>query len=111
MIDSFRAARWIRTLNLVLQAVLFMTLIGGLNYLAGSHSWRFDLTRYRKYSLSAETLSYLRELSRPVLIVVSNGQTEDPMVKGLLSEYVNATESNPSGQIKVDTVDIYQDRR
>jgi hypothetical protein len=111
VIDSFRAARWIRTLNLVLQAVLFMTLIGGLNYLAGSHAWRFDLTRYRKYSLSAETLSYLRELSRPVTIVVSNGQTEDPMVKGLLSEYVNATEGNPGGQIKVDTVDIYQDRR
>ncbi|HEY5079045.1 MAG TPA: GldG family protein, partial [Opitutaceae bacterium] len=111
MIDSFRAARWIRTLNLVLQAILFMTLIGGLNFLAGSHAWRFDLTRYRRYSLSAETLSYLRELSRPVTIVVSNGQSEDPMVKGLLSEYVNATESNPSGQIKVDTVDIYQDRR
>lgn len=111
MIDSFRAARWIRTLNLVLQAVLFLTLIGGLNYLAGSHAWRFDLTRYRKYSLSAETLSYLRELSRPVLIVVSNGQTEDPLVKGLLTEYVNATESNPGGQIKVDYVDIYQDRR
>jgi hypothetical protein len=31
MIDSFRAARWIRTLNLALQAVLFLTLIGGLN--------------------------------------------------------------------------------
>jgi hypothetical protein len=36
VIDSFRAARWIRTLNLVLQAVLFLTLIGGLNYLAGA---------------------------------------------------------------------------
>lgn len=112
MIDSSRAARWIRTLNLVLQAVLFMTFVGGLNYLAGSHPWRFDLTRYHRYSLSAETLSYLRELSRPILIVVTtNGQTEDPEVKGLLREYVNATESNPAGQIKVDYVDIYQDRR
>ena len=112
MIDSFRAARWIRTLNLVLQAVLFMTLIGGLNYLAGSHPWRWDLSRYRKYSLSAETLSYLRELSRPILIVVtSNGQSEDPEVRGLLSEYVHATEGNPAGQIKVEYVDIFEDRR
>jgi hypothetical protein len=112
MIDSSRAARWIRTVNLVMQAALFMTLVGGLNYLAGSHSWRFDLTRYRRYSLSAETLSYLRELSRPILIVVtSNGQAEDPEVKGLLREYVNATESNPAGQIRVEYVDVYQDRR
>ena len=26
--ESFRAARWIRTLNLVLQALLFLTLFG-----------------------------------------------------------------------------------
>ncbi len=42
--DSFRAARWVRTLNLVLQAVLFLTLFAGLNYLARNHAWRFDLT-------------------------------------------------------------------
>lgn len=110
--DSSRASRWIRTLNLVLQAVLFLTLIGGLNYLAGSHSWRFDLTRYRRYSLSPETLSYLHELSRPVQIVVTTkGQEDNPEVQGLLREYVNATESNPAGPVTVETVDIYEDRR
>lgn len=112
MIDSFRAARWIRTLNLVLQAILFLTFIGGLNYLAGTHAWRFDLTRYRRYSLSAETLSYLRELSRPIRIVVtSNGESDNPEVQGLLREYVNATDGNPAGQVAVEYVDIYQDRR
>lgn len=112
MIDSSRAARWIRTLNLVLQAALFMTLVGGLNYLARSHAWRFDLTRYRRYSLSAETLAYLRDLSRPIHIVVTwDGQTDDPEVEGLLREYVYATEANPTGQVTVEKVDIYQDRR
>ena len=113
MIDSFRAARWIRTLNLVLQAVLFLTFVGGLNYLARSHSWRFDLTRYRRFSLTAETLAYLRELSLPVHIVVtSNGeQADDPQIKGLLREYVYATESNPAGRVTVEYVDLYQDRR
>jgi len=110
--DSPRASRWIRTLNLVLQAVLFMTFVGGLNYLARSHAWRFDLTRYRRYSLSAETLSYLRELSRPIRVVVtSDGQSDDPEVEGLLREYVYATEANPTGQVTVEYVDIYQDRR
>ncbi len=112
MIDSFRAARWVRTLNLLLQAVLFLTFVGGLNYLARSHAWRFDLTRYRRFSLSAETLAYLRELSLPVHIVVtSNGQTSDPQVEGLLSEYKNATESNTAGQVTVEYVDLFEDRR
>ena len=112
MIDSFRAARWIRTFNLVLQGILFLTLVGGLNYLARTHAWRFDLTRYRRYSLSAETLSYLHELSRPVLIVVTiDDKTDDPAVPGLLREYVNATEANPAGQVSVQYVNIYQDRR
>jgi hypothetical protein len=101
--------------NLILQAVLFLTFIGGLNYLARSHSWRFDLTRYRRYSLSAESLSYLRELSRPVHIVVtttsSDPQAEDPDIQGLLREYVYATESNPLGRVTVEYVDIYQNRR
>jgi len=112
VIESSRAARWIRTLNLLLQAVLFMTLVGGLNYLARTHAWRFDLTRYRRYSLSAETLSYLRELSRPIHIVVtSDGQSDDPEVEGLLREYVYATEANPTGQVTAEYIDIYQDRR
>jgi hypothetical protein len=110
--DSFRTARWIRTLNLVLQAILVLTFIGGLNYLARSHAWRFDLTHYRRYSLSAETLSYLKELSRPVHIVItSDGKSDDPEVDGLLREYVNATEPNTGGQVTVEYVDIYQDRR
>ena len=113
MIDSFRAARWIRTLNLALQAVLFMTLVGGLNYLAKSHAWRKDLTRYRRFSLSAETLAYLRDLPLPVHIVVtSSAQTEDdPEIKGLLSEYAYATEGNPGGRISVEYIDLYEDRR
>jgi hypothetical protein len=115
VIESFRAARWVRTLNLVLQAILFLTFVGGLNYLARSHAWRFDLTRYRRYSLSAETLAYLRELSLPVHIVVTeNGQVNDsadPAVEGLLREYVYATESNPGGQVTVEYVDLYEDRR
>jgi hypothetical protein len=112
VIDSFRAARWIRTFNLLLQAVLFLTFVAGLNYLARSHTWRFDLTRYRRYSLSAETLSYLRELPRPVHIVVTaSGDTHDPEVRGLLREYVYATEANTGGRVTVEEVDIYQDRR
>jgi hypothetical protein len=109
---SFRAARWFRTANLVLQAVLFLTLFGGLNYLAGNHSWRFDLTRYRRYSLSPESLGYLRELRSPARVVVGEAEAAaSPEVRGLLREYAYATEANPDGRITVEYLDIFQSRR
>jgi ABC-type uncharacterized transport system involved in gliding motility auxiliary subunit len=113
MVESFRVARWIRTLNLALQAVLFLTLVSGINYLARTHPWRFDLTRYRRFTLSAETLAYLRELPLPVHIVVtSTSQAEDdPEIKGLLGEYAYATEASPSARVTVEYIDLYEDRR
>lgn len=117
--DGFRTARWLRTINLVLQAVLFLTLFGGLNYLARSYAWRFDLTRQRAHSLSPETASYLRELDRPVRIVATfTADTDNPEVaqayrdlNGLLREYIYTTENRPAGRITVDYIDVYQRRR
>jgi len=110
--ESFRRARWVRTTNLVLQAVLFVTLFVGLNYLAGNHAWRFDLTRYRRYSLSPETLAYLKELRSPVRIIVTVAEdSASPEIRGLLREYAYATEGNPDGRISVEYLDIYQRRR
>lgn len=110
--DSFRAARWLRTLNLVLQAVLILTFFGGLNYVARNHSWRFDLTKHRKFSLSPETLSYVKNLQRPVEIVATLTEEEDtPEIRGLLQEFVQAAESNRAGRITTAYIDVYQDRR
>ncbi len=117
--DSFRSARWLRTINLVLQAVLFLSFFGGLNYLARSYAWRFDLTQHRRHSLSPETDSYLRNLQRPVRIVATfTAEAENTDVaqayrdlQGLLREYVYATESRPAGRITVDYIDVYQRRR
>ncbi|MBA3849669.1 MAG: ABC transporter [Opitutus sp.] len=117
--DSFRTARWIRIVNLLLQAVLFLSLFGGLNYIALNHSWRWDLTRNRRYSLSAETESYLKRLDQPVRIVVTFTEDSDTSeiaqayrdLAGLLREYNYATRNNPTGQIRVDFIDVYQRRR
>ncbi|MFI5356049.1 MAG: GldG family protein [Opitutales bacterium] len=117
--DSFRTARWIRTINLGLQAVLFLTLFGGLNYLARNHSWRFDLTAQRRYSLSPETKSYLQNLQRPIRVVVTLTENdENPEIaqayrdlKGLLREYTYTTEGNPNGRITAEFLDVYQQRR
>jgi hypothetical protein len=111
-LESFRTTRWVRTFNLVLQAVLFLTFFGGLNYVAKNHPWRFDLTRYHRYSLSPETLAYIKNLQRPVRIIMTvSPQSENPEVKGLIDEYVYATEDRRVGQITKETIDVYQNRK
>lgn len=106
-LDSFRTARWVRTANLVLQAVLFFTFFGGLNYVARNHAWRFDLTEHRRYSLSPETLSWVQHLKAPVeLIATLPDDSENPLVRGLLGEYQHAAELNPNGRITIRYLDI-----
>jgi hypothetical protein len=108
--ESFRATRWVRTFNLVLQAALVLTLCLGLNYLARNHAWRYDLTQHRRFSLSAETLSWIQQLKLPVTMIVTLSEESDsPEVRGLLKEYVHATESY-EGKISVEYLDIYQNR-
>lgn len=117
--DNFRAARWVRTLNLVLQALLFIALFGGLNYLARNHAWRYDLTRQRRYSLSPETLAYLHTLSSPVKIVVTLASGSENLdtaqiytdISSLLREYTYATENDTNRKITVQYLDVYKNRR
>ena len=117
--DSFRAARWIRLTNLLLQAVLFSALFSGLNYILLNHGWRFDLTQNHQHSLSAETKSYLEGLERDVKVIVTltdDGDNEELAqsyhdITGLLREYTYATRNNTNGKITVREVDVYQNRK
>jgi ABC-type uncharacterized transport system involved in gliding motility auxiliary subunit len=118
--ESFRTVRWFRTFNLVLQAVLFLTLFGGLNYVALNHPGRYDLTRHHRYSLSPETLAYLHNLNQPVHVVVTLTDDSDHPeviaaltdVHGLLREYTYATEANydpktgRDGRVTVTNLDV-----
>jgi len=114
--DSFRAARWLRSCNLVLQALLFLSLFSGINYLARSYAWRFDLTAQQRHSLSPETRAYLNGLERPVRIVVTLSETdENPEIaqayrdlQGLLREYAYASQNNPNGPITAEFIDVYR---
>ncbi|MFZ5495164.1 MAG: GldG family protein [Verrucomicrobiota bacterium] len=117
--DSFRAARWIRFINLILQALLFLSLFAGLNYIALNHAWRFDLTESRRHSLSAETRSYLERLERDVrvYVTISDDGAEEELrqarrdITGLLREYEYHTRNSAGKRIEVRHLDIYQHRR
>ncbi|RXK55773.1 ABC transporter [Oleiharenicola lentus] len=117
--DSFRAARLIRFVNLILQAVLFLALFIGLNYIALNHTWRFDLSESRRYSLSAETRAYLANLERDVRIYVTipadgaDAELEQARrdIMALLREYTYHAGKVTQHRIDVRSLDIYQSRR
>jgi hypothetical protein len=117
--DSFRTARIVRLVNLFLQAVLFVTLFAGLNYVALNHGWRFDLSQQRRFALSAETRAYLASLAEPIRIVVTivddgtNPELAQAQrdIAALLREYVYEASRNPRAPITVEHVDIYQQRQ
>lgn len=117
--DSFRAARWVRLINLILQAVLFLSFFAGLNYIALRHTWRFDLSETHRQSLSPETKSYLGQLDQPVYVIVTlTDDAENPEVaqafrdiSALLREYTYNSSRNERGRVFVEYLDVYRNRK
>ncbi|HLP09858.1 MAG TPA: GldG family protein [Opitutaceae bacterium] len=117
--DSFQANRRLRTVNLALQAFLFLTLFAGINFLALHFPARFDLTRNRFFSLSAESRSYLEQLKDPVHIVVAfdtqpdNADDEQARrdIGSLVREYVYAGRASGRPLITTEELDVFQQTR
>ncbi len=115
---TFASARRRRTAHLLAQGLLILTLVAGLNYLATSHAWRYDLSRHARHSLSAETRSYLADLGSPVTVVVTftPDAEEDHLnqayrdVRSLLRDYVQASAASPHGPIRVEFIDVFRNR-
>ncbi len=116
---TFASARRRRTAHLVAQAVLVLTFVAGLNYLATRHAWRIDLSRHARHSLSPETRSYLRDLDAPVKVVaaLSEDAGDDTIaqayrdVRTLLRDYAEASAAlNPDAPVTHEFIDLYQNR-
>ena len=116
---EFGFARKIRTANLAVQVVLFISLLFGLNYLASKYFNRIDLSRTGTYTLSAESKAYIRTLEKPVRIIVTiPDDSEIPELqqihndlRKLLRQYEAAGAVNAGTAIKVEFIDIYRQRK
>jgi len=131
-LEEFRFARWAKSLNRGTQILLSLLLVGGLNYLAARHFERWDLTSNQRFSLSAETRSYIDKIDRtpgapPVQIILNEiNVTPQPTdsaeaaaqktavledLRALLREYQFAALSAPGGKapLQVEEVDVYRD--
>ena len=57
------------TTNALVSAVLVAALLVGVNYLAGQHHVRWDLTATRAHSLSPQTIKVLQTLPGPIQVI------------------------------------------
>ena len=67
--ENFRIVRKVRALNLALQIFLAATLFVGLNYIAGRHFLKFDLSEDYANSLSPESVAHIKNLKKPVSMI------------------------------------------
>jgi len=86
------------------QIVLAVLLFGFVNYLGSRHEGRKDLTEDLRYTVSAETAEFLKDLEKPVKITMafskSNSRIE-PQLSVLLDQYAELSE----GRVTVDKFD------
>ncbi|MBC2596315.1 GldG family protein [Ruficoccus amylovorans] len=115
--EEFSYARWVLRINRLVQIILFVTLVGAVNYIASRSFERYDLTSNNRYSLSAETLAYLDQVREPVRIIVTSPPESAPQemrfifrqVSRLLREYELASKTHGGRpMINVEYVNVYR---
>jgi len=114
--DSFQSNRLLDRLQVLIQTVLVFCILGAINYIGMYRYERVDLTIGRAYTLSAETIAYLKKLEAEVDIIVTinnfgNDQAIDEIIDdldSLLYEYEETTRKNDIGRVKVEYLNVYQ---
>ncbi|MCL5959055.1 MAG: GldG family protein [Chloroflexi bacterium] len=74
--------------NTLAMIVIFIVIVGMLNFLASQRNHRWDLTESQEYSLSQQTTSLLARLDEPVKITAFYSEaTSKEQIEDLLKEY------------------------
>ena len=93
--ESFETNHWIWRFNIALQIVLVLAAVVLVNYIGMLVWYRYDLTRNRAFSLSAETKAEIASLPQSISVVVTllSDETDELVdkayrdVRGILREF------------------------
>lgn len=86
-VRTFLAGRPVKyASNALVMTLAFLGILGLLNFLAAKHNWEYDLTENGQFTLSEQTIKFLRDLDRPVH-VVGFFKTGDPR-QALAKDYL-----------------------
>ena len=118
-VENFKYVNWIKRINHVVQIFLCISFIVGLNYFATNRYWRSDLTRDHIYSLSPESLAYIRQIDKPIKIIVTLSpdsidhevELVYKHVRNLLKEYEYAGHIGGKKKIEIEVVDVLKERK
>jgi len=106
-----RIHRFAIGVNVLIQIVLVIFILAGINYVAFKHFKRWDFSRDQKYALSDQTKQLLQSLQKTVKVYVFF--SPDPRLPGgevfgdvqaLLKEYQYAA----NGKVEVENIDPYK---
>ena len=114
-LESFQNARMADRLQALAQVVLVFLILGAINYIAMRSYQRYDLTKNNTYTLSPETKAYLKDLDRPIKVIVTLAESpEDPSlvdalkdIRLTLREYEYATRDQGDNRITIEYLNIY----
>ncbi|MFA5043240.1 MAG: GldG family protein [Kiritimatiellia bacterium] len=97
---------WLTGLGVWVALGLSALMVLMVNYLAGRHPFRFDVSRARHYALTAETKSLLDRLPADIRVVVFMSAEQELYsdVQSLLREYAYA-----SARLRIEYVDPHRD--
>src|SRR5687768_10235839 len=84
----------------VASVLVVLAILVALNYLAGRHNKRWDLTAAKQFTLSDQTKKVLQGLERPVQIKVFAGTEDFPRFRERLDEFTYA-----SPRVSVEYID------
>ncbi len=119
MLDSYQTNRISDRLHAVAQILLAIFILGAINYIGMRVYSRADLTQNQAFSLSSETTAYLKQLDKPIEVIVTlSDQSKDDGilqvlrdVKNLLRQYEYTTRNNIEGRISIEYLNVYQQTR
>lgn len=116
-IHDFQYINKLHFLNRSIQIILVLTFFLGINFFAANHFFREDISLNRAYSLSPESLAYLKKLKQPVEIIITvppeNQQAQTAQIfktiKKLATNYTYATKNNLEGKISLTILNPYKE--
>jgi hypothetical protein len=90
--------------NVLLQVLAGLMLLGVVNYLSFRHFRRWDLTRDRQFTLTPQTVGFLKAMrgKTEIIAVFPKGSEEEKEIRALLEEYKHSGRA----RIDVDYLDL-----
>ena len=102
-----RIQRWRIGINVFIQLLLLLALLGLVNYLASRHFKQWDYTFDRKFTLAPSTVEYLKKVAVPIKItaLTVRGSEAEKDLSALLQQY----KETMKGRVEVKVIDTRRD--